>query len=396
MNYRTDLQSGNQVSVLGYGCMRFPRGIRTQIDSKKTEKLILSAIERGVNYFDTAYVYGGSEQVLGQIFKRNEGIREKIYLATKLPFIHCQSYEDFDRIFNKQLERLNTDYIDYYLIHNITDTASWDRIRKLGIEKWIAGKKESGQIRHIGFSFHGIQNEFLGLLEEYDWDFCQIQYNYMNENYQAGRKGLQKAHEKGLMVVIMEPLLGGKLAVGLPKKAAKLFEETNHAITPAAWALRWLWNQKEVTVILSGMNSEEQLDDNIKTAETAEIGILTGKENETIKKAVSVFKESYKIPCTGCNYCLPCPNGVNIPGSFAAYNVSYASGFVTGMMQYMTSIGALNPGKNQSGKNCTVCGKCEKQCPQNIKITKSLKKVTRRLEPVGLHTALKVYRKISK
>ncbi len=392
MKYRLDPKSGNQLSVLGFGCMRFSRSLNGKIEVDKAEKLILSAIDQGVNYFDTAYVYGGSEEALGEVLRRNPDVRERMFLATKLPIYQCKRYEDFDEIFRTQLARLNTDYIDYYLLHNISHVAGWEAVRALGIETWLAEKKASGQIRQVGFSFHGIQQEFLDLLEQYPWDFCQIQYNYMNENYQAGRAGLLRAHELGLPVIIMEPLLGGKLAVGLPKKAERLFAETGRS--PAAWALGWLWNHREVTVLLSGMNSQEQLDDNIRSASAAEVGTMTPAETETIARAVSFFTEAYKIPCTGCNYCLPCPKGVNIPGSFAAYNVSYVSGFVAGISQYMTSTGATEPAKNSSGRKCVKCGKCEALCPQHIEIMKTLDTVTRRMEPWWFGLGMKLFNKL--
>ncbi|MCL2034560.1 MAG: aldo/keto reductase, partial [Oscillospiraceae bacterium] len=265
MQYRTDLKSGNKLSALGLGCMRFPRGA-IQIDYKKSEKLVLDAIDAGVNYFDTAYIYMGSEEILGQIFKNNPGTREKIFLATKLPLRMCKSYDDFDKLFNIQLKRLNTDYIDYYFMHNLSSRKKWDELCRLGIEDWIAGKKAEGKIKLAGFSFHGSQSEFFALLDAYDWDFCQIQYNYANIHYQAGAAGLKAAADKGIPVIIMEPLLGGKLATGLPKHAAKLFSDVDASKTPAAWALNWLWDQPEATVVLSGMNTPEQLKENASLA----------------------------------------------------------------------------------------------------------------------------------
>jgi predicted aldo/keto reductase-like oxidoreductase len=393
MQYRTDTKSGNRLSVLGFGCMRFPRGLTARIDMEKTEGLILSAIDRGVNYFDTAYVYGGSEAALGEILHRN-GMRERIFLATKLPYGQCKRFADFDRLFGEQLERLKTDFIDYYLIHNISDVPPWRDLRELGIEAWIAEKKREGRIRRIGFSFHGAQNGFPALLDAYDWDFCQIQYNYMDENYQAGRVGLRKAHEKGLPVVIMEPLLGGKLADGLPAKAARCFKEANGDLSAAAWGLRWLWNQPEVTVILSGMNSAEQLDDNVKTAEDAAPGMLSARETAAFPPAIAALREAYKIPCTGCNYCMPCPKGVNIPGCFAAYNASYAMGFVTGMQQYITCTSANRPEGYSGGRDCVKCGRCEKECPQRIAITDSLAAVTERMEPFWFNTAIRLINRI--
>jgi predicted aldo/keto reductase-like oxidoreductase len=298
MQYRDDPKSGKQLSALGFGCMRFPRGIN--IDLAKSEKLIIEAIEKGVNYFDTAYIYGGSEDTLGEILRRNK-LRDKIYIATKLPHGNCKRYEDFDRIFNEQLNRLHTETIDYYLVHNLSDMEEWNRAVALGIEKWIAEKKASGQIRQIGFSFHGAQAEFLKILDAYAWEFCQIQYNYMNENYQAGLKGLRQAHEKGMPVIIMEPLLGGKLANGVPISGVSLMREVNPEASPAAWALKWLWNQPEVTVVLSGMNAPNQVADNIRAADNSAVGTMTGSELAVIEKVKGIFQENYRIPCTGCN-----------------------------------------------------------------------------------------------
>jgi len=301
--------------------MRFPRNL-TQIDINKVEQLIIKAVQEGINYFDTAFAYNGSEDALGQILTKNN-LRDKVFLSTKLPLAKCRKYEDFDLLFKTQLDRLHTDYIDYYLMHNLGDTLSWKRLCDLGVEKWIKEKKESGQIRNIGFSFHGIYNEFINLLDTYDWDFCLIQYNYMNADYQAGTAGLKKAAEKGLSVFIMEPLLGGKLATRLPKKAVDIFNASNNTLSPAAWALRWLWNQKEVTVVLSGMNDISQLEDNIKTAKDAVPDMLTPEEEKAIESVVKVFNSTNKIPCTGCNYCIPCPHNVNIPACFTAYNMLY-------------------------------------------------------------------------
>ena len=386
MQYVTDPKSGNELSVLGFGCMRFPR------DKAKTEQLIITAVDAGVNYFDTAYVYSGSEPTLGEILHKNN-LRDKIYLATKLPHQKCRSYDDFGRLFDEQLDRLKTDRIDYYLIHNLSDIAAWTRLCDIGIEQWIASMKADGRIGQIGFSFHGAQNGFLSLIDIYDWDFCQIQYNYMDENYQAGRAGLRKAHEKGVPVIIMEPLLGGKLATGLPQKAQRLLREADPDRSAASWALRWLWDQPEVSVVLSGMNSGEQLQDNLKTAEEAKHGMLSEEESAVFVPVIAALREAYKVPCTGCNYCMPCPNGVNIPGCFAAYNASYAMGFVAGITQYLTSTGANHPEKQNRAKNCVSCGACEEKCPQHIEISKSLGAVKKRMEPFWFDPLLSVVRK---
>jgi predicted aldo/keto reductase-like oxidoreductase len=389
MQYRTDLRSGNELSILGFGCMRFPRNFA------QTESLIIKAVQEGVNYFDTAFIYGESEEILGKIIQKNN-LRNSIFLATKLPLPKCKNYEDFDSLFKTQLERLHTDYLDYYLMHNLSDLVLWEKLCAIGIEKWITEKKASGQIRNIGFSFHGIHDEFLKILDAYDWDFCQIQYNYINTNYQAGMAGLKRAAEKGLSVIIMEPLLGGKLANGLSKKAVGIFSAANSALSPAGWALRWLWNQKEVTVVLSGMNEMSQLDENIKTAKSAIPNMLTSDEEKIFDSVVEIIKSSYKVPCTGCNYCMPCPHKVNIPACFAAYNVSYTVGFVAGLLQYLNSVGAINPVSSFAASQCKKCGQCEKRCPQHIPIINSLEKVAKRMEPFLVKLAIKLMFKSTK
>ena len=386
MQYAIDPRTGNSLSVLGFGCMRFPR------DQGRTEKLVIAAVDAGVNYFDTAYVYGNSEATLGTIMHKN-GLRGKIHLATKLPHQMCKSYDDFDTLFNEQLGRLRTSYIDYYLIHNISEISKWRDLCDIGIEKWIDEKKAKGQIKQIGFSFHGTRDGFLALIDAYDWDFCQIQYNYMDENYQAGRTGLRKAHEKGLPVIVMEPLLGGKLADGLPPKAAKLFKEYDAQRSAAAWGFRWLWDQPEVTVVLSGMNSAAQLEDNLESAQHAKPKMLADDEAAVYKPVVAALREAYKVPCTGCNYCMPCPSGVNIPGCFAAYNTMQAMGFVSGLTQYVTGTGANDPDRKSRAIFCTKCGACEKKCPQNIAIPKTLAVVAKRMEPFWFNTALWIIRK---
>ncbi|MCL2125197.1 MAG: aldo/keto reductase [Oscillospiraceae bacterium] len=387
MQHITDPKSGNELSVLGLGCMRFPR------DREQTEKLVVEAVAGGINYFDTAYIYGNSEVKLGAALKKHN-LRSAIYLATKLPHQKCKTKEDFERIFNEQLQRLETDYIDYYLIHNLTDVASWNRLREIGIESWIGEKKSSGQVRQIGFSFHGSQSSFMELLDIYDWDFCQIQYNYMDENYQAGRAGLKRAHEKGLPVIIMEPLLGGKLATGLPAKALKILRDADANRSPASWALRWLWDQPEVSVVLSGMNSLEQLSDNLITASEARPGMLAPEESAVFAPVVETLRESYKVPCTGCNYCMPCPHGVNIPGCFSSYNARYALGFVAGFTQYVTSANVNDKDKKSIASKCVKCGACEKLCPQHIKIIDSLAAVKRKMEPWWFSPILWLVRKI--
>jgi predicted aldo/keto reductase-like oxidoreductase len=338
------------------------------------------SVDGGLNFFDTAHIYPGSEETLGTIFEKNN-LREKIYIATKLPLVFVKKPADFDKYFNQQLNRLKTDYIDYYLMHMLTDLDQWDKLKTWGIEDWIVQKKKSGQIRQAGFSFHGTGNEFLKILDDYDWDTCLIQYNYSDENFQAGVTGLRAAAEK-MPVVVMEPLLGGKLATGLPKDAVKIFNKANTDLTPVGWALNWVWNQPEVTLLLSGMTTMEQLDENLKLAASSATGMLGDAEKTVYADVIEYIKRSCKIICTGCNYCMPCPAGVNIPGSFSAYNSSYLPGFgyIEGIKQFIMSTGMTSE-KGSSPSLCTKCGKCEPLCPQAIPIVKELKNVEKRLEP---------------
>ena len=375
MNYRTD-RYGNQLSIPGFGCMRFPQTLG-KIDMKETEAEIMTAYEAGVNYYDTAYIYPGSEAALGEILNKNQ-IREKVSIATKLPHYLIKSIADMDKIFAEELRRLRTDYIDYYLMHMLTDTETWERLKSLGIEEWIEKKKASGAIRQIGFSYHGNSEMFCKLVDAYDWDFCQIQYNYMDEHTQAGRRGLYHANKKGIPVIIMEPLRGGKLVHRLPDSAKKIFADYKIQRTPAQWAFRWLWNQPEVTVVLSGMNSDEMVRDNIQTASTVEIGELGEAEEQMLKQVVDAINAKMKVGCTGCGYCMPCPKGVDIPGTFAAYNRRYAEGKFWSLVDYVICTTLRK--NSTAASNCIQCGKCEKHCPQHIEIRKHLKDAKKELE----------------
>jgi predicted aldo/keto reductase-like oxidoreductase len=357
--------------------MRFPRNI-AGIDMRKTEELIMQSIEKGLNYFDTAWMYPGSEETLGAIFEKNN-VREKIFIATKLPLVMVKSPADFDKYFDQSLKRLRTGYIDYYLMHMITDMDQWAKLKGWGITDWIAEKKKAGQIRQIGFSFHGSCTEFLKVVDDYDWEMCQIQYNYSDENFQAGVTGLKKAAEK-MPVIIMEPLLGGRLATGLPKGAVEIFAKANPQWSSAAWALNWVWNQPEVTLLLSGMGNMAQLEENLGLADTARPQMLGEADMAVYGQALAIINHSCKIRCTGCNYCMPCPKGVNIPGCFTAYNASYSMGYVAGMHQFVTSTG-LTSEKSGSPGLCIKCGKCETHCPQHLPIMKHLAEVRRRMEP---------------
>lgn len=306
MQYRKD-KKGNAISLLGYGCLRFSKK-GTGIDLEKTEKEILEAIQSGVNYFDTAYVYGGSEAVLGEILERNH-CRERVKIATKLPHYLIKSMEGAEKLFQEELRRLRTDHIDYYLMHMLSDIATWNHLVQLGIKEWILEKMDSGQIRNIGFSYHGSTPMFHQLLDAYDWDFCQIQYNYMDEYSQAGREGLRYAHEKGVPVIIMEPLRGGRLVDLLPNSAKELFRRDEKGRTAAEMAFKWLYDQPEITCVLSGMNSLEMVRQNIETASESYVGCMTEDDRTLIENVKQEINRSVKVGCTGCGYCMPCPRG---------------------------------------------------------------------------------------
>jgi predicted aldo/keto reductase-like oxidoreductase len=393
MQYRKDIKSNNNLSVLGFGCMRFPKTLGT-IDMKKTENLVMTAIDRGINYFDTARIYPGIEEALGTVLANNR-VREKVFITSKLPTWTSRTIEEIDKHFNITLEKLQTNYIDYYFMHMLSEIETWEKLKKLGIEDWIARKKKEGQIRRICFSFHGIREQFLSILNTYDWDATLIQYNYSNENYQAGIIGLKAAHEAGLPVFIMEPLLGGRLVTNLPRGVTQAFKKTRPDRSPAAWGLHWLWNQSEVTMVLSGMNEMQQLDDNIAAAESAAVNSLSEAEQNTFLEVRTIFNNAYKIKCTGCGYCLPCPRDINIPECFSAYNISYAVNYYKGLRQYLQSVSFTAKNMRNAGR-CIACGKCEKHCPQTLTIRGHLKYVQKRLEPFWYWLPLKIARKFLK
>lgn len=385
MQYRND-KYGNKISVLGYGCMRFTQRAG-RIDLEKTEKEILAAFEAGVNYYDTAYIYPGSEAALGEILERNH-LRDKVNIATKLPHYMIKSRDDAEKYFKEELKRLRTDHVDYYLMHMLTDVKTWERLKGMGIDSWIKEKMESGAIRQVGFSYHGNSDMFCQLVDAYDWDFCQIQYNYLDEHSQAGRKGLHHAAKKGIPVVIMEPLRGGRLVNNLPEKAKKLFAESETKRTPAEWAFRWLWNQPEVTCVLSGMNSLEMVRENVKNAASAKAGEFEEKEEALFRSVVEAINEKMKVGCTGCGYCMPCPKKVDIPGTFSAYNKHYTDNKFTALKEYLMCTALRKD--STSAANCVECGLCEKHCPQGIKIRQELKNARKDLEGPVYQIAKKI------
>jgi len=382
MLYRSD-RYGNQLSELGFGCMRFTKNALGQVDIDKAERELLRAHELGVNYFDTAYIYSGSEAAIGEILSRHQGLREEIHIATKLPHYLMKSMKQVESTFQEELKRLRTDYIDYYLMHMVTDIGAWEKMVRMGIVPWIEEKKKSGAIRQIGFSFHGSTDMFLKILNAYDWDFCQIQYNYMDENSQAGRKGLEAAAAKGIPVIIMEPLRGGRLINLLPERAKSIFAETKRddnggTWSPAEWGLRWLWNQKAVTVVLSGMNSMEMVEENCRIASIASPGCLTEEDQKVYDAVKAEIGRTLKVPCTGCGYCMPCPHGVDIPSAFRAWNEMYSESKKSGRTDYIRD--SILRHKPTSASLCVKCGRCERHCPQTIPVRKMLERAAKDLE----------------
>ena len=389
MKYRKD-KYGNELSQLGYGCMRFTsKG--SKIDHAKAEHEVMHAIEKGVNYFDTAYAYAGSEECLGRILAENN-VRDKVNIATKLPQYLVRSMKGIEKIFNEELTRLQTDHVDYYLMHMFTDISEWERLKSYGIEEWIAARKADGSIRQIGFSYHGDTEMFLQILEAYDWDFCQVQYNYLDETSQAGRRGVEAAEEKGIPVIIMEPLRGGKL-VNLPVKAKRELSDSGKGYTAAELGLRWLWNQTGVTVVLSGMNSIEMVDENIRIASDAAPGCFDQSDFDLIDSVKSIIREKERVGCTGCRYCMPCPSGVDIPGNFHHWNLMYIERKKNPVrFEFARNVGLQ--GKPGFASQCVGCGKCEQHCPQHIQIREMLKKADKELRPLPYRIAMPLVRKI--
>ena len=391
MKYRKD-KYGEDISQLGYGCMRFTKK-GGSIDYEKAEKEIMLAIEYGVNYFDTAYIYSGSEVCLGRILDENK-CRERVKVATKLPQYLTRTEKKINKTYEEQLERLRTNYIDYYLMHMFTDIMEWERLQELGIEDWIARHKADGSIRNIGFSYHGGTEMFLKVLDAYDWDFCQIQYNYMDETSQAGRKGLLAAAAKGIPVVIMEPLRGGRL-VNLPDKAKAALEASDAGYSPAQLGLKWLWDQPEVTCVLSGMSSEEMVKENIRIASGADAGCMTEADRELVDSIKRIIKEREKIGCTGCGYCMPCPQGVDIPGNFYYYNMMFMENKKMRTRVEFAQNMALKKEPGFASK-CVACGKCEVHCPQHLPIIETLKKADKALRPMPVKAGIGAVRKFMK
>jgi len=387
-----NIKNGDDLSILGFGCMRLPNknGIA---DESKSIKMIHDAIENGVNYFDTAYIYqsGKNEVLLGKALEG--GYRERVKIATKLPPFMVNKLSAAEKIFATQLERLQTDYIDYYLLHMLTDKAMFDRLVSIGVLTWLEELKSKGIIHNIGFSFHGSKADFEAIVQAYSWDFCQIQYNYMDEHNQATHSGLELAGSLGIPVIIMEPLRGGKLVTHLPDHVKEAFASANPDRTPAEWAMRWVWNHPQVNVVLSGMSDEDQLSENLRIASDAAPNSLSEAELLVFDSVQKEMLARTKIPCTACGYCMPCPFGVDIPGCFSCYNDKYLMNDKSVRMRYMQTMGVMSK-KQANASQCRECGKCESHCPQGIPIRKQLKIVKHEMEGFYYRPLVAIARKL--
>jgi predicted aldo/keto reductase-like oxidoreductase len=385
MLYRKLGKTGLEVSILGFGCMRLPMKNGTgsaadrfdpknMIDEEKAIELIQYAKTQGINYFDTAYPYhtGKSEPLLGKAVR---GYRKEVQIATKLPSWMVKGPEDFEKFLNEQLQRLETNYVDFYLLHGL-GRQTWAKMKELGALQFLDRILLDGRALFVGFSFHDELKIFKEIVDAYDWAVCQIQYNYLDRNYQAGREGLEYAASKDMGLVIMEPLRGGRLAEQIPEKVQTIWDSAPVKRSAPEWAMRWVWNHPEVSTALSGMNTMAQLQENLRIAEGGRANSLSTKELGLIDQVTETYKKMFPIDCTACSYCLPCPQGVNIPHNFRLYNDLHV--FTDQEINFFLYNQMTSP--EQRASNCAQCGECEERCPQHIKIGEELKKV---------HSALK-------
>jgi predicted aldo/keto reductase-like oxidoreductase len=365
------------VSVLGFGAMRLPLAGREagEVDEPEATRMIRYAIDHGVNYVDTAYPYhdGKGEGMVGKALK--DGYREKVKLTTKLPVWRVEDARDFDRYLNEQLERLQMERIDFYLLHGL-NSKTWPKVRDLGVIRWAEGAMADGRFDHLGFSFHDNFETFKQIVDGYDnWTSAQVQYNYMDVEYQAGRRGVEYAAGKGLAVVVMEPIRGGQLAK--PRgPVAEVWESAPRKRSPAAWALLWVWNHREVSVVLSGMSTMEQVVENVALADSARPGILSPEELALIDRAREAYKGLVPIPCTNCRYCMPCSSGVEIPTIFELYNDAMIYSDPGAPRWHYRQLK-----EEQRADQCTSCGDCKEACPQEIDIPGWLEKAHSLLAP---------------
>lgn len=370
--------TGDELSILGFGCMRLPMK-SGRIDEERATRQLRYAIDDGVNYVDTAFPYhmGTSEPFVGRAL--SSGYRERVKLATKLPPWKTETREDMDRILQEQLDRLRTDHIDYYLVHSLNGE-SWAKMRDLGVLNFLEKAMADGLIINPGFSFHGSLPAFKEIVDAWDWRFCQIQYNFLDERFQAGTKGLEYAAGRGLGVIVMEGLRGGALGRSVPPEVQTVWDEADVERSPAEWALRWVWNRPEVQVVLSGMNDERHIEENLRIADEALPGSLTERELELVRRAGSAYRELMKSDCTGCRYCLPCPAGVSIPDCLQIYNNRHAFRDKRTGWAYTMVVGGGMGGKPALASYCTECGTCLPRCPQSVPIPELLKEVADEFE----------------
>ena len=383
MLYRKMPKTGDELSILGFGCMRLPQK-DGRIDEERAIRQVRHAIDRGVNYIDTAWPYhaGESEPFLASALAG--GYRERVRLATKLPAWMVKQPADFNRFLDAQLRKLNTPRIDYYLVHSLRGEL-WDRVVELGVVDFLDHALADGRIGHAGFSYHGAREDFKHVVDAYPWTFCQIQYNYLDEENQAGAEGLKYAASQGLGVVVMEPLRGGTLGLAPPPEIDALWQQAETRRTPAEWALRWVWDHPEVTVALSGMNDEAQIDENLAIAASASAGSLSTTETALVAAVAKRFRESMKAGCTGCGYCQPCPSGVDIPGCLDLLNLYHTFGKVQeAPFVYALRCAGIFTGKPSYASLCSHCQDCTIKCPQNLEIPGLLEQVTALFEGDGL------------
>jgi predicted aldo/keto reductase-like oxidoreductase len=382
MLYRKAPKTGDELSILGFGCMRLAQK-DGRIDEERAARQVRHAIDRGVNYIDTAWPYHGgeSEPFVGRALAG--GYRERVKLATKLPAWLVKNRADMDGFLDAQLRKLATSRIDYYLVHSLTGD-TWDRVAALGAAEFLDRAKADGRIVNAGFSSHGLREDFKRVVDAYPWAFCQIQYNYLDQEQQAGTEGLEYAASKELAVVVMEPLRGGLLAVSPPPAIDALWREADRRRSPAEWALRWVWNRPEVTVALSGMNDEAQVEENLRTAANAHAGSLTPAEVDLIGRVSRKYREIMKVGCTGCGYCQPCPSGVDIPGSFDVFNALHTFGDEGARFVYVLRGSDVLSGRPSYASLCSHCRDCVEKCPQGLEIPDLLEQVVQEFEAGGV------------
>jgi len=377
MLYRELGETGKKISILGFGCMRLPvvDGKYDQVDMDVAVPLIRNAIDNGINYLDTAYPYhnGKSEEVISEVIK--DGYREKVFIADKLPSWMINSRADMDRYLQEQIDRLQTEKIDFYLLHSIKEDY-WKKLESLGVLEFLDDAVSQGKIDYTGFSFHGELELFFDVIDSYNWDMCQVQYNLVDQNYQAGREGIRYASNNNVGVVIMEPLRGGTLVRNVPPEIQEIWDESPVKRDPVSWALKYLWDHEEIDVVLSGMNSCNDLKQNLDIASEGYPNTLMPEEKEIIREVQFEYKQRKEVDCTQCGYCVPCPSGVDIPANLLQLNNAYMfQDIENAQMNYYMVIK-----EEERAANCTECGECEKICPQMVPIQKALKDVRKKFE----------------